>query len=315
VAALAQIFLDPFYRTMRGFQVLIEKDFLGFGHPFQLRTGHGLAAGGGGGGEGGGGVSRNDDQISPIFLQLLDCVWQVQQQHPRCFEFNSRYLLCVAEHLYDCRFGTFLGNTPKERPSLQRALAPSLWTYLEQPAVRKRVANPGWGREGGREGGGYGQVNRLMETPLPALLRRVRLWSDYWLRWSAKPSHPPEMYMRMRKAEREGEREGGGEGEEGEEADLRLSWAWVEEEEEWAFWKENVLLANEDTVQKEESGKEGGEGGKAGDGKKEEASAMEEEGEAEDDLIDLHAAPAGEEGLVEAEEKQEEGLVSEFLYK
>jgi hypothetical protein len=39
------------------------------------------------------------------------------------------------------------------------------------------------------------------------------------------------------------------------------------------------------------------------------------EGEAEDDLIDLHAAPAGEEGLVEAEEKQEEGLVSEFLYK
>ena len=294
--------------------MLVEKDFLGFGHPFQLRTGHGLAAGGGGG-EGGGGVSRNDDQISPIFLQFLDCVWQVQQQHPMCFEFNSRYLLCVAEHLYDCRFGTFLGNTPKERPSLQRALAPSLWTYLEQLAVRKRVTNPGWGREGGREGGGYGQVNRLMETPLPALLRRVRLWSDYWLRWSAKPSHPPEMYVRMRKAEREGGREG----EEGEKADLRLSWAWVEEEEEWAFWRESVLLVNEDSVQQKESGREGGGGGKADDGKKEEVPAVaanaeqEEEGEAEEDLIDLHAAPAGEGGVEEAVEKEEEELVSEYM--
>ncbi len=295
--------------------MLIEKDFLGFGHPFQLRTGHGLAAGGGGA-EGGGGVSRNDDQISPIFLQFLDCVWQVQHQHPRCFEFNSRYLLCLTEHLYDCRFGTFLGNAPKERPSLQRALAPSLWTYLEQPGVRKRVTNPVWGKEGGGKGAGYGQLNRLMETPLPVLLRRVKLWSDYWLRWSSKPSHPPEMYVRMRMAERKG----GKGGEEGAKADLRLSWAWVEEEEEWSFWRENVSLAYEDSVQKEANENEGGKvRGICGDDKMGEASVVavnaqqEEEGGADDDLIDIPAAPIGEETAEEAEKEQLEELLNEDM--
>lgn len=59
VVALAQIMLDPYYRTFRGFQVLVEKDFLSFGHPFQLRHAYGQDP-----------KSRSEDQISPIFLQV-----------------------------------------------------------------------------------------------------------------------------------------------------------------------------------------------------------------------------------------------------
>lgn len=41
LSALAQVCLDPYYRTMKGFAVLVEKDWLAFGHRFGDRCGHG----------------------------------------------------------------------------------------------------------------------------------------------------------------------------------------------------------------------------------------------------------------------------------
>lgn len=40
LSALAQIMLDPYFRTINGFITLIEKDWLSFGHMFRLRSGH-----------------------------------------------------------------------------------------------------------------------------------------------------------------------------------------------------------------------------------------------------------------------------------
>src|SRR5690606_41665771 len=39
-AAIASLILDPHYRTIDGFQAMIEKDWLAFGHKFSDRCGH-----------------------------------------------------------------------------------------------------------------------------------------------------------------------------------------------------------------------------------------------------------------------------------
>lgn len=102
LTALSMLLLDPYYRTIRGFEVLIEKEWLSFGHKFQQRIGHGDNR-------------HSDADRSPVFLQFIDCVWQISQQFPNALEFNEHFLITILDHLYSCRFGTFLCNTEGER--------------------------------------------------------------------------------------------------------------------------------------------------------------------------------------------------------
>lgn len=121
IIGLSMVMLDPHYRTIEGFQTLIELQWLQFGHKFADRScqSEELAA----------------TEISPIFLVWLDCVWQLTRQFPCDFEFNESFLLHLAHHQYSTLFGTFLCNTQKEREAkgvIDRTY--SLWAYLDDNA-------------------------------------------------------------------------------------------------------------------------------------------------------------------------------------
>ena len=75
--SLAMLQLDPFHRTIEGFEILVEKEWSSAGHQFQTRCGHGIENPG-----------RDPDRV-PLFVIFLDCVWQLLRQHPDSFEFNE----------------------------------------------------------------------------------------------------------------------------------------------------------------------------------------------------------------------------------
>ena len=173
VPALAQLLLDPHYRTRAGFSTLVEKDFLSFGHPFHTRCGHGEGKNEQGGDEG---------QLSPIFLQFVDCVFQLVNQFPDYFEFNTRYLLLLSEHIYSCRFGTLLCDSEREREVVAgvRQRTYCMWEYL---ASIPELVNPMFDKAASDKAG-------VLMMPLPMLLRNVTLWTDRYCMYSPKATMP-----------------------------------------------------------------------------------------------------------------------------
>eukprot|EP00009_Paramoeba_aestuarina_P013457 CAMPEP_0201543842 /NCGR_PEP_ID=MMETSP0161_2-20130828/72833_1 /ASSEMBLY_ACC=CAM_ASM_000251 /TAXON_ID=180227 /ORGANISM="Neoparamoeba aestuarina, Strain SoJaBio B1-5/56/2" /LENGTH=434 /DNA_ID=CAMNT_0047951689 /DNA_START=414 /DNA_END=1718 /DNA_ORIENTATION=+ len=133
LAALAQFMIRPMYRTIQGFEIIVEKEWLAFGHRFEQRHGHGKG-------------NYDDTQRAPIFAQFIDCVWQLMRQYPCAFEFNETFLIKVIDSSYSCLYGTFLFNCEIERKENElRRRTVSLWSDINRE--KEKYVNPFYTKE------------------------------------------------------------------------------------------------------------------------------------------------------------------------
>uniref|UniRef100_A0A9L0S1N9 Myotubularin n=1 Tax=Equus caballus TaxID=9796 RepID=A0A9L0S1N9_HORSE len=160
LTSLAMLMLDSFYRSIEGFEILVQKEWISFGHKFASRIGHGDK-------------NHADADRSPIFLQFIDCVWQMSKQFPTAFEFNEQFLITILDHLYSCRFGTFLYNceSARERQKVTERTV-SLWSLIN--SNKDRFKNPFYTKE----------INRVL-YPV-ASMRHLELWVNYYIRWNPR---------------------------------------------------------------------------------------------------------------------------------
>lgn len=158
ICCLVQTMMDPYYRTLEGLAVLIEKDWLSFGHKFEERLCHSIK-------------NINYDDSGPIFIQFLECLYQLMYQNPTAFEYNEDLLIFLIDESYSCRFGTFLCNSVKERVHDKvYEKTTSIWSFILNS--RTRFINP------------FYDKNHTSHIYPDLRTSSITLFYGYWMRFS-----------------------------------------------------------------------------------------------------------------------------------
>ena len=184
VGSLAQLILDSFYRTIRGFQTLIQKMWVLGGHQFLQRCNH---------------IRKSHQETekeesveSPVFLHFIDCVYQLTQQFPSAFEFSETYLHALLDTVHACMFDTFLFDCEKQRDELCGTelggnSMVSLWDFVSEQLEHARNSEPyvnplfeyqkslDEGIANGTSTDSYLKVNTLAPG--------IKFWTGRYLRW------------------------------------------------------------------------------------------------------------------------------------
>ncbi|KAJ3036249.1 hypothetical protein HDV00_002963 [Rhizophlyctis rosea] len=153
--SLTEILLDPYYRTIEGLHVLLDREWLSYGHPFNARTDLPPSVPSPA-------TSPPTDEpnesvmatphrtihaaASPIFILFLTCLHHIVEQFPTEFEYNDALLVVLAKCVMgNGPFGDFLCNNEYERSTINlRQRTYSLWSFIH---LRKpRFINPTYRR-------------------------------------------------------------------------------------------------------------------------------------------------------------------------
>lgn len=160
ISTLAQVIMDPHCRTLEGFLALLEREWVQAGHPFQQRCAHAAFS------------HARLQQESPLFLLLLDCVWQLWRQFPLALGFSEALLLRLATEVYASNYGTFLCNNDRERCTLGvKTKTHCLFQALLRQEERDHYFNPLY------------EPTELAIWP-SVHPQSLQLWRGFFLRWT-----------------------------------------------------------------------------------------------------------------------------------
>ncbi len=132
---------------------------------------------------------KQHSERSPVFLQFLDCTYQLLQQvkhvfffpvhiqylllfiqFESAFEFNEKLLLTIADSLYSCQYGTFLLNSEKNRVEMKISkYTMSAWTPILSDA--RIYLNPSYNER-------FSQISQINVSS-----NQIRLWKNYYCRY------------------------------------------------------------------------------------------------------------------------------------
>ena len=162
ICSVAQILLDPYYRSLEGLFTLIEKDWCNFGHKFKVRWDNS--------------DSPEPNQRSPVFVQFLNVVYNIMVQSNNSFEYNDYLLVFIADNVSSGLFGNFLENSEYARKTqlLVTERTHSIWSYVQSNS--KQFINPSY---------------VPCKTPIwpSSDSRHISIWRRYFCRWD-EHAHP-----------------------------------------------------------------------------------------------------------------------------
>lgn len=108
---------------------------------------------------------------------------------PNAMEFNEHFLITILDHLYSCRFGTFLCNTERDRINEVKRHTVSLWSWMNSTLDLYR--NPLYG--------GFANSTQVQTVLKPvASMRHIRLWKGLYSRWNPAMRTQDPIYQRTR---------------------------------------------------------------------------------------------------------------------
>lgn len=185
VGSLAQLILDSYYRTIRGFQTLIQKMWVLGGHQFLQRCNHVCSSAEEN--------EKDDSGESPVFLHFIDCVYQLTQQFPSEFEFSETYLHALLDTLHACMFDTFLFDSEKQRDELCRTelngkSMASLWEFIAEQLAESKNSEPYLNplfeyRKSVNDADVANGTNMESHLKVNTLAPGIKFWSGRYLRW------------------------------------------------------------------------------------------------------------------------------------
>ncbi|XP_071380819.1 myotubularin-related protein 9 isoform X1 [Centroberyx affinis] len=174
ISTLAQLIMDPCCRTLEGFLALLEREWVQAGHPLQQRCAHSAHS------------HARLQQEAPVFLLLLDCVWQLWRQFPLALGFTEALLLRLATEAYASDYGTFLCNSDQERCALGvKEKTHCLFQALLRPRERDSYSNPLY------------EPTELAIWP-SVHPQSLQLWRAFFLRWTQQARHLEEAQEEIR---------------------------------------------------------------------------------------------------------------------